>query len=142
MAAANRLDLSQPVQKASWLLRLLSIVALIFGAMTIRSGGMVLFTTGAEHQAAGNYVPFVLWFNFAAGFAYLLAALGLWLQRGWGVLLAAVIALSTIVVFMALGVHIATGGAYEMRTLAAMTLRSGLWVLIAVIAQKHVPSNN
>jgi hypothetical protein len=38
---------------------------------------MALFGTEATRAAAGNAVPFVLWFNFLAGFAYILAGLGL-----------------------------------------------------------------
>ena len=38
---------------------------------------------GAARQAAGHYVPFVLWFNFLAGFAYIVAGVGLWMRRRW-----------------------------------------------------------
>jgi hypothetical protein len=40
-------------------------------------------------------------------------------------------------VFGALGVHIAGGGLYEYRTLAAMTLRLSLWTLIFFYARRH-----
>jgi len=33
--------------------------------------------------AAGNYVPFVLRFNFVAGFAYVIAGIGMLKQRQW-----------------------------------------------------------
>ena len=113
---------------------LISIVAIIFGMLTIRSGGMVLFTEGEAHQAAGNYVPFVLWFNFLAGFAYIAAGVGLWLQRRWAASLALIIAVATVMTFIALAVHIYFAGAYEMRTVAAMSLRSGVWISIALVA--------
>ena len=51
---------------------LISAVAVVFGLLTIKSGGSVLFIDGVDRQAAGNYVPFVLWFNFIAGFFYAL----------------------------------------------------------------------
>lgn len=113
---------------------LISIVAILFGMLTIKSGGMVLFTEGEAHQAAGDYVPFVLWFNFMAGFAYIVAGIGLWLQRRWAASLALIIAVATVMVFIALGVHIYSGGAYEMRTVVAMSLRSGVWTTIALVA--------
>jgi len=109
----------------------LAIGVAIFGFMTLKSGGEVLFVDGAGRQAAGNYVPFVLWFNFLAGFAYLAAALGLVLWRPWSVLLANVIAASTIAVFIALGAHIYMDGAYEARTVGAMVIRSLVWIGIA-----------
>lgn len=111
---------------------LASAVALLFGALTIKSGGAVLFFDGTARQAAGHYLPFVLWFNFAAGFFYIIAGVGLWLRRAWGLTLAAAIAVTTLCVFAALGIHIFNQGEYEMRTVIAMTLRSVIWVVISI----------
>jgi len=113
--------------------KLMSLIAVVFGLVTIKAGGMVLFTEGEAHQAAGDYVPFVLWFNFIAGFAYITAGIGLWLQRSWAALLAMLVAVFTVLVFIALGVHIYAGGAYEMRTVGAMSMRSIVWASIALI---------
>ena len=110
--------------------RLMSLLAIVFGFMTLRAGGMVLFTTGAEHQAAGHFVPFVLIFNFSAGFAYLIAGIGLWAQQRWAGWLALAIAVSTLLVFGAFVLHIMGGGAYEPRTVGAMTLRSAVWIAL------------
>ncbi len=108
-----------------------AVVATLFGALTLKSGGAVLFFDGAARQAAGNYVPFVLWFNFIAGFFYIITGVGLWQQQAWAVKLAMALAVSTLCVFAALGLHILNQGAYEMRTVIAMTLRSTVWLLIA-----------
>ena len=124
--------MSQP-DKRDFLMRVLSLVAMVFGVMTIKEGGAVLFVDGAARVAAGNYVPFVLWFNFVAGFAYALAGVGIWLQKRWGVRLAIVIATATLGVFVAFGVHVAVGGAYEQRTFIAMALRSVVWIAIAAV---------
>lgn len=113
-------------------LRLAAIVAVLFGLATIVSGGNVLFGNGAE--AAGHYVPFVVWFNFLAGFAYVAAGVGLWRRRRWGVALALALAVVTALVFAAFGSYVARGGAYEMRTVGAMTLRTTLWATIALLA--------
>ena len=120
------------------LLRAVAMLAIAFGLLTIFSGGRTLFGGDAARQSAGAYVPFVLWFNFVAGFAYVVAGAGLWLQRQWAVWLAAAIAAATLLVFAAFGVHVMTGGAYEMRTVAAMTLRSVLWLGIAWLAKRRV----
>ena len=114
-----------------------ALVALAFGALTIASGGRVLFGPDAARAAAGHYVPFVLWFNFLAGFAYVAAGAGLWYWRRWAAWLALGIAAASALVFAAFGVHIALGGAFEPRTVAAMTLRTAFWVAIAVAAQRR-----
>jgi len=125
--------------------RIMSAVAVLFGLLTIKSGGLVLFTSGEAHQAAGNYVPFVLWFNFIAGFFYVIAGIGLWLQLNWSALLAKLIAFLTLSVFIAFGVHIFLGGISEVRTIAAMAMRLVIWSSIAaitfIIIKKHTLSN-
>jgi hypothetical protein len=78
----------------------------------------------------------VLWFNFAAGFAYVVAGIGLLMRLRWAVWLSALIAISTIAVFLAFGVHVISGGAYEIRTAGAMALRSLVWITIAVVARQ------
>ncbi len=124
--------------KPDSLLRAIAVVAIAFGLLTIVSGGLTLFGGEAARRSAGAYVPFVLWFNFAAGFAYVAAGAGLWLARRWAAWLAAAIAAATLLVFAAFGVHVMTGGAYEMRTVAAMTLRSAVWLAIAWLAQRRL----
>ena len=107
-----------------------SLFAGVFGALTIKEGGSVLFG-GAE---AGAYVPFVLWFNFLAGFVYIIAAVGLWMHKRWAAWLSVLLAVMTAIIFAAFGVHVAGGGAYEMRTVWAMTLRTSFWAVIAILA--------
>lgn len=114
----------------------ISLVALGFGLLTIKEGGMVVFGNEAARAAAGNYVPFVVWFNFVAGFAYVVAGVGLWLQQRWALWLAAVIAVTTALTFAALGLHIYFGEAYEQRTVIAMSLRTFVWVVITAVAAK------
>jgi Na+-driven multidrug efflux pump len=50
-----------------------AIIAVFFGLLTIKEGGSVLLGNEQAVSAAGDYVPFVLWFNTAAGFAYVAA---------------------------------------------------------------------
>jgi predicted anti-sigma-YlaC factor YlaD len=104
--------------------------------MTIKSGGAVLFGDGAARTAAGNYVSFVLWFNFVAGFAYIAAGVGLFQRASWAPKLAAAIAVLTIIMFAAFGVYILNGGAFEQRTVGAMSVRSVVWVVIAILAYR------
>ena len=122
-----------PAGSASRLaLKLAAFVAVLFGIATVASGGNVLFGSGAE--GAGNYVGFIVWFNFLAGFLYVAAGIGLWRRRRWAGWLALALAATTAAAFAALGLHIGGGGAYEMRTVVAMTLRLGVWAAIAALA--------
>lgn len=113
---------------------LASLIAILFGLVTIKSGGMVLFFDGEARQAAGRYVPFILWFNFLAGFIYVITGIGLWLRKRWAVGLAIALALGTLAAFAALGLHIFSNGEYEMRTVAAMAIRTVVWITIAGIS--------
>ncbi len=122
--------------KADWLVKSLAVVAVLFGLLTVLSGGRTLFGGEAARLAAGTIVPFVLWFNFVAGFAYVACGLGLWQRRRWSVPLAIFIAVATGLVFAAFGVHAWNGGAYEARTVGAMALRTVLWAGIAVTAYR------
>ena len=119
-------------------IRIAAAIAVIFGLATIREGGAVLLGNEQAVQAAGHYVPFVLWFNTLAGFAYVAAGIGLWLQRRWAAGLAIAIAAATLAVFAAFGAHVASGGAYELRTVIAMSLRSAVWLGIALLAWRLV----
>ncbi len=109
-------------------------IAFGFGALTIKSGGAVIFFDGPARVAAGNYLNFVVWFNFIAGFFYILAGLGFLLQKEWTAKLAITIAVTTLLVFAAFGIHILMGGAFETRTVGAMTLRSVIWTSFATAA--------
>ncbi len=111
-----------------------TVIAVAFGLLTIKSGGSVIFIDGAARVDAGSYVPFVLWFNFLAGFVYLLAGVGLFLQKEWAARLAILIVITTITVFVLYGLHILNEGAYELRTVVAMSLRTAVWGMIAIFA--------
>lgn len=113
---------------------ILALVAIVFGIVTIIVGGKTLFGGTEVRTAAGNIVPFVLWFNFVAGFTYVIAGVGLFLWKRWAAQLSAAIAAATIAVFIAFGIHIFLGGAFEARTVGAMTIRSVVWIAIAVSA--------
>ena len=109
------------------------IVAMAFGALTVVSGGLALFG-GAQIQArVGDAVPFVLWFNFMAGFAYVLAGLGIWTGRRWALPLAALIAAGTLAVAAGFAIHALGGGAYETRTVGALALRFLVWAAISML---------
>ena len=125
--------MKSPAVKRSHWIGALAISAIIFGLLTIISGGRTLIDVEAQ-QRAGNYVAFVLWFNFVAGFAYVSAGVGLWFQQRWAVWLSFAIAAATLLIFAAFGLQIWRGGSYEMRTVAAMGLRALTWLAISAVA--------
>jgi len=120
------------------LIRAVSLIAVLFGLMTIKEGGAVLLGNEAALAAAGNYVPFVLWFNFVAGFVYVAAGIGLWMQKRWAAWLAIALAVATALTLAAFGVHVYSGGAYENRTAIAMSMRTLIWIIISTIAWRRL----
>lgn len=117
-----------------------TIIALLFGASTLKSGGQVLFGGGGYRRTAGDYVLFMVWFNFIAGFFYLVAGFGIWMRYEWSKWLSFAIALATLSMFALFGLYILDGGAYEMRTIGAMSLRSMVWVLITLMLFRELSS--
>lgn len=113
-------------------------VAVLFGILTIVSGGRVLFGGAAAQAAAGDTVPFVLWFNFLSGFAYVLAGLGIATGRRWAVTLSIALAVAIASVFALFGLYVYQGAAFEMRTVGAMSLRLLVWIAIAAVAVQHI----
>jgi hypothetical protein len=106
----------------------------LFGVATVLSGSRVLFGSESARDAAGAYVPFVLWFNTLAGFFYVLAGVGLWRTRVWAARMALGIAAATALAYAAFGAHVVLGGSFERRTVVAMALRTVFWTAIAGMA--------
>lgn len=113
---------------------IISIIAIIFGLLTIKSGGSVIFIDGIDRENAGNYIPFVVWFNFLAGFAYIIAGTGLFMKKSWSTWLSIFITITTLIMFILLGLHILNNQAYEMRTVIAMSIRTTIWTLISLFS--------
>jgi hypothetical protein len=126
-------------RKENWM----AIAAIVFGGLTVLTGGRALFGSLESRADFGNAVPFVLWFNFLAGFVYIVAGAGLLLRRRWAVYTSLFVAVSTILVFVAFGVHVIGGGAFERRTIGALTIRSLFWIgvtIVSIRAMKRTPN--
>lgn len=109
-----------------------AVVAALFGAATLWSGGRVLFGGPAALAAAGDAVPAILWFNFAAGAVYIAAAAALYLRHPAARPLAWTIGLATLAMLVLLIALAATGTPFEWRTVAAMILRASFWIGIGL----------
>ena len=117
----------------------LAVAAMVFGALTVFSGGQALFGDAAARAAVGQAVGFVLWFNFLAGFFYLLAGLGLWLGKAWARHLAWALVIGTALVAAGFAWHVWSGGGFEMRTVGALALRLGFWVAVVGLTRRPKP---
>ncbi len=126
------------MDKRQFWLRAVALLAIVFGVLSITSGGAVVFGNAAARSAVGNYIPLVIWGNFIAGFAYVAAGAGLWFAQRWAFWLAVGVLILTVGIFVAFGAYVLTGTAYEMRTLWAMLLRTGVWASIAVYAWRQL----
>lgn len=111
--------------------RPVGIAAAVFGVATIASGAGALFCPEEIKSAAGAVVYFVLWFNFLAGFAYLVGAHALYFGRRRALGTAIAIAAATSLVAVAFVVYTTAGGAFSWRTPGALLLRVGFWAAIA-----------
>lgn len=118
--------------------RYIAVIAILFGIITVVAGGSVALGVSPAQQAAGSVVGFVVWFNFLAGFVYILAGFGLWHGKPWAIGLAAGIALATVAVLGLFLWHVQTGGAYEARTGFALGFRALVWVALALVARKSL----
>jgi len=127
---------------ANRMVNLMAIAAIVFGVLTVLTGGRALFGSLESRADFGNAVSFVLWFNFLAGFVYIVAGAGLLLRKRLAVYTSLFVAVSTILVFVAFGVHVIGGGAFERRTIGAMTVRSLFWIAVTILsirAMKRTP---
>ncbi len=112
------------------------VAAAVFGAATVFAGGAALFGGQATEAAVGNAVPVVLWFNFCAGFAYLIGAATLIARAPVARIIALLIGLLTLAVFALFIFKVVNGTPFEWRTVGAMTLRSGFWLAIGFALPK------
>jgi len=105
------------------------LVAVGFGLLTIKEGARSCSATRGT-QCSRELCTFVLWFNlWRACLCH--RRRRLWMQQRWAAWLAIAIAAATALTFAAFGAHVYSGGAYEQRTVIAMSLRTLVWVAIA-----------
>jgi cell division protein FtsW (lipid II flippase) len=121
-------------------LRWLALAAIVFGLVKVASSGRALFGSPASRAAVGHAVPFVRGFHYLSGFIYLVAVAGRLRRRRWTVYAALFVAVSKVLVFLTFGLHAIGGGAHELRTVGATTLRSSFWVAATVVTFRALQS--
>ncbi len=105
-----------------------------FGALTVFMSGSVIFDLFGIRAKEGNFVPFIVWTNFFAGWAYLAAAYGFVARQKWTAKLLGTFVAVLLVAFVALKMHINAGGIFEERTVKAMMFRMTVTTVFAAIA--------
>ncbi len=128
----------KPITQRPISILICSLVGIVFGLATIKSGGSVIFIDGSFRKSVGNYISFIVWFNFLFGFVYLAASAGLWYQKRWAVWVSLLIASATLIAFGVLIIYIVSGGLYELRTIYAMIFRFTVWLLISIVAYTKI----
>ncbi len=104
----------------------LAVVLGLFALLTLFLSSSIILDLFNIRAKEGNYVPFVVWANFASSLLYLLAIYGLLKAKRW----TALILLFTVIIlgaaFIGLKIHISNGGIYELKTVNAMLFRIGV----------------
>src|SRR5699024_11471284 len=92
-----------------------AIVLIAFAAITLFMSGTVLFDWFGIRAEQRNYVPFIVWINFAAGFLYLISAFGLLKAQNWSFKVLIGTTLPLLIALIALVLFINLGGVYELK---------------------------
>lgn len=114
------------------------VLAILFGGMTLVEGGVLVFGGAKALEEAGNVVPWVLYYNFAAGFVYVLTGLATLMDKPIAKKFALGLALVNLLVLISLIIYILTGGLYLQRTPVAMTVRTLFWAVQAATLWRFV----
>lgn len=126
-------DLSEQSLPSSTWLNVIAVAAVVFGVATLFSAGTIVLDYGSSRELAGAYVPFVVWFNLAAGILYVVAAAGIWWRGTWAAGLSVFIALATVLTAIPFALLVVAGGDYELRTVGALAFRIAFWAVVAII---------
>ncbi len=108
------------------MLKIIPIIAILFGIATLVSGGSVLLGSDPGYKV---YAPLVM-FNSGMGLVYLLCGFLIWKNPQTGQKLAGVIFLANAFVLVAISLLFITSDNIAYQSLAAMTFRSLVWLAI------------
>lgn len=117
-------------------LKVLAGVGLVFGVLTVVSGGLP--SLGQRRRRTPSEISFPSCCGSTSWPAtpYVAAGLGLFLRQDWAVGLSLALFVATFLILVGFALHVATGGLYEMRTVGALLLRTTVWAAIAFYARR------
>jgi hypothetical protein len=113
--------------------RIAAVLALIIGLLSIKEGGSVLLGLSTKTY---HVLPWLVTYNVALGFVSVGAGIGLWTQRGWGSMLAAVILILHGLVFLAVFLLFEFGKGAAFQSVMAMLFRTVVWLAIYSLVLK------
>jgi len=107
--------------------RVAAILAIVLGLVSVREGGSVLLGLTTPAYAV---LPWLAWYNVAMGIVSVVAGVGMWQQREWGITLAVnILALHGIVFLGLIGLN-QIGQTVAMISIFAMLFRTFTWIVI------------
>ncbi len=119
----------------------LAIILAAFGLLTLFLSSSVIFDLFGIRAKEGNFVPFIVWANFACSILYLFAVYGFLTGKIWTTLILAISVLILIMALIGLFIHIRSGGLYETKTIVAMVFRIGITAVFALVAYFTISKN-
>lgn len=111
----------------------IAVVLIAFASLTIFMSSSVLFDWFGIREKQGDYVPFIVWTNFIAGFLYLVSAYGFLKAKEWSFKILLNLTILFVIALIALALYINYDGAFEIKTVKAMLFRTGLTILFFVL---------
>ena len=111
-----------------------AIVLIAFALVTVFMSSSVIFDWFGIREKEGDYVPFIVWTNFIAGFIYLISAYGFLKAKKWTFWVLIGTAIFLVTALIILGLYIDAGGIFELKTVGAMGFRIILTFVFSLIA--------
>lgn len=113
---------------------LLASILTVFGLLTLFLSSSIILDLFDIREKEGNYVLSVVWANFISSLLYLWAAYGFIKAKRWTVWPLLVSTVILIISFIALLIHVNSGGIYEVKTIGAMIFRIAVTLIFTVLA--------
>lgn len=113
---------------------LFAIVLIAFATATLFMSSSVIFDWFGIREMEGDYVPFIVWTNFIAGWLYLVSAYGLLKAQKWAFWILIGTTLFLAIALVVLALYINSGGVFELKNVGAMGFRIALTIAFSVLA--------
>ncbi len=120
------------------ILKITGVILALFGLVSLFLTGSILLDLFHMRAKEGNYVPFIVDTNFVCSFIYLFAAYGFFIKSRFAPTALFLALIILILAYVALVIHINSGGKYETRTVTAMLFRIAITILYAGIAWYYI----
>ncbi|MDP2688135.1 MAG: hypothetical protein Q8O62_12990 [Aequorivita sp.] len=111
----------------------IAITLIAFASVTVFMSSSVIFDWFGIREKEGDYVPFIVWTNFIAGFLYLISAYGLLKAQKWTFWVLTGATLLLIIALIVLALYINYGGVFELKNVGAMGFRIAITFTFTVI---------